>query len=187
MFSGVWVTSEEDQIDMRELERECDISIDFSETTRLQRAFYTNLFHTLGVIDVRNVTTASGMQYCFYAYAHTEGHGYPPLRKIEKIISSEETTWTTTAFNAMGGLVEVYFEGVIAKTITFRDCYKLNKASITSVINALSTTTSGLTVTFSKSAVNNAFATAEGAADGSTSAEWTALKNTRTNWNIALA
>jgi hypothetical protein len=57
---------------------------------------------------------------------------------------------------------------------------KLSKASITSVVNALSSTTSGLSVTFSKTAVNNAFS------GGSTGAEWTALANTKSNWTINL-
>ena len=52
---------------------------------------------------------------------------------------------------------------------------------------ALSTTTTGLTVTFSKTAVDKAFETAEGANDGSTSPEWLALVATRPNWGIGLA
>ena len=63
----------------------------------------------------------------------------------------------------------------------------LSKASITNIINCLSTTTSGLSVTISKTAVNKAFATTEGGTDGSTSAEWQALIATRSNWTISLA
>lgn len=63
---------------------------------------------------------------------------------------------------------------------------KLSKPSITSIINCLSTTTSGLTVTLSKTAVNNAFETSEGVADGSTSQEWLNLVATKTNWTISL-
>ena len=64
---------------------------------------------------------------------------------------------------------------------------KLNRASHESIVAALSTTTTGLTVTFSLAAVNKAFETSEGANDGSTSAEWEALKATRPNWGIGLA
>ena len=53
---------------------------------------------------------------------------------------------------------------------------KLNKESIKKVIGILSTTTSGLTVTLSKTAVNNAF----------TDAEWNTLIATKPNWNISL-
>lgn len=63
---------------------------------------------------------------------------------------------------------------------------RLSKSSIESIINALSATTSGLSVTFSRTSVNTAFETSEGAADGSTSAEWTELANTKSNWTINL-
>lgn len=62
----------------------------------------------------------------------------------------------------------------------------LSHDSIVSVINALSNTTSGLSVGFSKSAVNKAFETSAGAADGSTSAEWQSLIATKNNWTISL-
>jgi hypothetical protein len=62
----------------------------------------------------------------------------------------------------------------------------LSHDSIVSIINALSTTTSGLTVTLSKTAVNKAFETSDGANDGSTSTEWTTLIATKSNWTISL-
>lgn len=62
----------------------------------------------------------------------------------------------------------------------------LSKADITSVVNALSATTSGLTVTLSQTAVNAAFETASGVNDGSTSTEWLTLAGTKTNWTITL-
>lgn len=64
---------------------------------------------------------------------------------------------------------------------------KLSKASIISVINALSDTTNALKVQLSKTAVNNAFETSSGVADGSTSEEWTTLIATKANWTIALS
>ena len=63
----------------------------------------------------------------------------------------------------------------------------LSKASHISVINTLSTTTSGLSVIFSLTAVNKAFETSEGANNGSTSAEWLNLIATKNNWTINLA
>lgn len=62
----------------------------------------------------------------------------------------------------------------------------LNKASLTSIVNALSTTTTGLTVTLRLDAVNTAFETTPGAADGSTSSEWLSLAATKSNWTISL-
>lgn len=73
--------------------------------------------------------------------------------------------------------------------LNFQWSKKLSKEGITNIINALSTTTNGLTVTFSKTAVDKAFETSSGANDGSTSAEWDALGGTnrpRQNWTISL-
>jgi hypothetical protein len=57
---------------------------------------------------------------------------------------------------------------------------------LTNIVNALSTTTTGLFVTLRKDAVNKAFETSEGAMDGSTSDEWLALAATKANWTISL-
>lgn len=75
---------------------------------------------------------------------------------------------------------------VIAASLSFSHSRELSHDSIVSVINALSSVTSGLSVTFSKTAVNKAFETSAGANDGSTSAEWLALVATKINWTISL-
>ena len=79
-------------------------------------------------------------------------------------------------------LENITFYGVIggADNINFRWSTKLSKTSITSIINALSSTTSGLTVTLSKTAVDNAFT------GGSTGEEWLNLIATKNNWTISL-
>jgi hypothetical protein len=66
------------------------------------------------------------------------------------------------------------------------DCKKLSRDSIGSIVDALSTETSGLTCTLSLDAVNKAFETSEGANDGSTSADWIALDESKDNWAISL-
>lgn len=100
-------------------------------------------------------------------------------------------TATTTYYSPFGNcpkLEEIRFNGTIGKNgLSFKDSTKLSKDSIESVIEHLSSTTSGLTVTFSRTAVNKAFETSSGAADGSTSTEWTTLRNTKANWTISLA
>ena len=79
------------------------------------------------------------------------------LRIIRKIIV-DETTRFTTAFDNCTSLKELYIEGVIAQSgFDVHWSTKLNKASITSIINALSTTTTGLSITLSLAAVNKAF------------------------------
>jgi hypothetical protein len=67
-----------------------------------------------------------------------------------------------------------------------KDCVKLSKASIKSIMDVLSSTTSGLTITLSGAAVDKAFETAEGANDGRESSEWITL-STAKNWYVTLA
>ena len=132
----------------------------------------------VGEIDTRSATNITSL---FYAALQ--------MVSVDKLIlkSDGSQSINTNAFQQMGGLVSITIEGAIGQTTSFEWSTRLNRASITSVINALSTTTTGLTVTLSKTAVNKAFETSEGAADGSTSAEWLALVATRSNWTIALA
>jgi hypothetical protein len=106
---------------------------------------------------------------------------------IDKIKVNANTIYEV-AFSNTSNLVNITIDGKIAKNgFDVHWSTKLNKPSILSIVNALSTTTSGLTATLSKTAVDTAFATTEGGTDGSTSAEWLALVATRSNWTIALA
>lgn len=102
------------------------------------------------------------------------------LIRIPLIRVNADTSFLT-AFKDCDSLEEVKFEGVIAKNgLDLQYSPKLSKASITSVINALSTTTSGLSVTLSKTAVTTAFGSTD-------SEEWLALIATKQNWTINLS
>ena len=92
----------------------------------------------------------------------------------------------TYLFNACDALENIVIEGKFNGDLTLQRSTKLSKYSIVSIVNALSTTSSGKTLTLSLVAVNKAFETSTGANDGSTSAEWLALVGTRTNWTISL-
>lgn len=119
---------------------------------------------------------------CESAGANTVGlfRGCNKVSKIEKIIVTEQTSFEAS-FNTCWELVDIVFEGTIAKgDLNMSSCSKLSKASIYSVVNALSTTTSGLPVTLSKTAVTSAFGS-------TTSDEWKNLIATKSNWTIALA
>jgi hypothetical protein len=87
-------------------------------------------------------------------------------------------------FNYCPELEELNISGVIkCNGFDVHWSPKLNKASIESIINALSATESGLTVTFSKTAVNNAFEI--DIDDESTwTFEWLALRGTKSNWTF---
>lgn len=101
------------------------------------------------------------------------------LVTIRKFVVSEITQYSSS-FTGCRSLENLTIEGIIGQNgLNFKDSTKLSKASITSVINALSTTTSSLTVTFSKTAVETAFGS-------TTSQEWLALVATKSNWTISL-
>ena len=99
----------------------------------------------------------------------------------------------STSANALSGIFEycyalkfVKFKGTIRTKISFNRSEWLEKECILNVFSCLSDETSGLSATFHERAVNRAFKTSEGVADGSTSAEWMALVASKPNWTIAL-
>jgi hypothetical protein len=133
---------------------------------------------TMKDFDVRPMKNGE-LLYTFYDAPNLEN---------ARTVKVHENIKYTGAFGSTPKLKEVRFEGVIGQNgLSFAQSTVLSKASVESVINALSSTTSGLTVTFSLVAVNSAFATTEGGTDGSTSAEWSALIATKSNWTISLA
>jgi hypothetical protein len=109
------------------------------------------------------------------------------LHTIEKIRCNEDTVFNSTFINCRE-LQNITIEGSIGKSgFYIESATKLSKDSITNIINALSTTSSGKVMSLSLTAVNKAFETSSGANNGSTSDEWEALKATKTNWTISLA
>ena len=112
------------------------------------------------------------------------------LKKIKKLILSPSVTHTFSgAFTQCYALEDIEIEGSIRTSVDFKDCSLLTKESIENIIGALSTVTSGYALTLSETAVNNAFETIKGAADGSTSAKWDTLggeNRDKKNWTISL-
>lgn len=100
------------------------------------------------------------------------------LVTIRKLIVNTNITYSTT-FDGCSSLQNIEFEGTIGKDISFKDSAKLTKASITDIINALSNTTSGMTLTLSGIALTNAFGDI-------TSEEWRTLRETKPNWTISM-
>ena len=112
---------------------------------------------------------------------------YFPVKRLPEINVTGITTASgiTQTFAGCYKLEHLTLAGTLSvNSLTLSDCTKLSKASITSVINALSPTTSGLSVTLSETAVNNAFA--NGDTLGMDSAEWGELIETKSNWTINL-
>lgn len=99
------------------------------------------------------------------------------LVKIDKLIlKNDGTDIFDGTFLQTAALTDIVIEGVIGNSIDL-SYSPLNRASIESVMNALSHTTTERSISFNKSAVNAAF----------TTDEWNALVATKPNWTITLA
>lgn len=180
-------TNEFEQIDMAELEAEMGIVFDFSKCTKMQFTFTGGLFHTLNVIDLSSVDPSSDGYYMNYAFFGGYATYCNQIHRINRLIVAEKTRFSTNSFSNSGLLEHIGFEGVLAtNNLNLKDAILLDKSSIKSLFNILSTTTSGLSITLSLTAVKKAFETSSGANDGNTSEEWLNLIATKSNWTINL-
>ena len=174
-------SSENDQKSLVAHLNELGVELDLcaGTMTSAQQMFYnTRAITEVPKIDFTSCTENNGSSEVFRAATN--------LRRIEGIVVGENNV-LTNCFVGCTSLAHVIFEGVLAQNgLNMSNC-PLDKESIESVVSVLSTTTSGLSVTLSKSAVNKAFETSVGANNGSTSAEWLALVATRSKWTISLA
>ena len=100
------------------------------------------------------------------------------LVTIRELKLESDRNFSSACFGQCNVLTNLTFTGVgkIISAINLQWC-PLSKESITSVVNALSSTTSGLTCTFKKTAKEAAF----------TTDEWTDLTATKSNWTFAFA
>lgn len=142
----------------------------------VSRAYLSQMFQysktkRLGTINMNACVYAGVADYAFYGAA---------IETIDKLVVKANVQFSNSVFYNCTYLTNLTIEGVIGMNgFNVQWSPNLSKASIISIINALSTTTSGLTVTLSATAVTNAF--------GSTTAdEWTALVATKSNWTISL-
>lgn len=150
--------------------QECGVTLDTSNN-----ANYGGIFSYSKTVSVPEITFSSFASSMNRVFADATS-----LHTIRKIILQDGFNMDfLTAFENCKALENVVFEGVIPKSIKMAQSTKLSKASITNIIEHLSTTASGQTATFSKTAVATAFGSAE-------SAEWNALISTKSNWTISL-
>ena len=143
------------------------IDIDTSACTNFTNTFSSaKALTTIGTIDTRSAATLNQI----FAYMDK-------LKTIEKLILKDDGSQTFSAdcFGWDVVLADIVIEGTIGNSVSFRGCYNLTTASATSIINALSSTTSGFTLTL-QSNVKTRF----------TNAEWSALVATKPNWTISL-
>lgn len=150
---------------------------DFSACANVAYAFSASAFTRLPTLNFSSVTSATNIfQHC------------GTLKTIDKIIISEDGSFpfTSATFSGCNQLTEIRFEGVIGKDFYIQYSKLLSKDSIINIFGVLSSTTEGLSASFSKGAVNSAFETGKGLADGTSSTEWAELIATKPNWTITL-
>lgn len=131
---------------------------------------------------------------CSNAMAYSENGLYmtfigSQVETIDKLIVPENLKYVST-FQSCTNLKNIVFEGEIGNNIDFQHCKQLTAASIESIVNALSSTASGKSITFSKKAVDVAFGwyvDGEFHESGSVSGAWDELVASKSNWNIILA
>lgn len=115
------------------------------------------------------------------------------LKRIPALHILAEVTGFQSAFHGCNSLEDITITGNIGENINFQWSKNLTQTSITSIVNALSDSATGKTLTLSKAAVDEEFAFFF--AVGNTSEEipgthpdnpyWWPLRNTKSNWEIA--
>lgn len=159
------------------------VKLDFSKMTSnsLNNIFYyASKITELPDIDLSNTTqtTISSM------FAHCKA-----LKTIKSLTIPTTVKDVTGIFSNCTSLENIEISGTLmCKGINLQWSANLSHDSIMSIINALmdEPTVTEPTVTISLTAVNSAFETTEGSADGSTSEEWLALTASKPNWTITL-
>lgn len=159
---------------------ECGVKMDFSNCTNLTYTFYSSCISHIPEIDCRNAgQTQSNLLISQKTIT------------VDKLILKEDgSQYLSNTFGYGYDLENIVIEGKICGNnsgVAFNAKWskKLSKASIINLITALADDKSG-TATFSTTAVNKAFETADGLKDGSSSTEWQTLLATKPTWTISL-
>ena len=170
-FGGNAATSEGVSYDIAQLLDDCNVKLDTSNNTNFTNFFY---YSNVGRVPEINVTGATTTLTGIFGLCRK-------LKKIDKFVLKEDgSNAFNNTFQQCTSLTDIIIEGTIGNNFDIKES-PLNKASIESVINALSSTITGKTVALNKTAVQNAFGT-----DYDSSTEWTTLKNSKSNWTITL-
>ena len=119
-----------------------------------------------GILDMSNARTTPASRWLGNKYTEDVG----------TIIFPKDGSRAVYAFENFQGLKHINVEEKIYGTVGFDRC-PLTKESITSIINALSSSAAGKTATFNEAAKEAAF----------TDEEWAELIATKPNWKISLA
>lgn len=139
------------------------VVLDTSNSTNIIYMFASSYCKRVPPISAESTTSVAG------------AFGWSYIETIDKLILKTDGTNTFgSTFNGALSLVNITIEGVIGQNINFEACKTLSADSIRSIIEHLSDTASGKTLTLSKTAVGNAdfsrsatiYATVNGATNG---------------------
>ncbi len=170
MFAYCQYTGDLDDIFIN---RGLSFEIDINPSNPQGQMFFQTRISTIGTIDLSQITQTSHLTSFFNStYIVTIKNLIPPQAAMAA------TCWQSR-------LVNLGIGGEITKDFNLSRCNKLSAVSVRNVMENLADVT-GQTVTFSKTAINSAFETSSGAADGSTSKEWASLVASRPDWTITL-
>lgn len=152
--------------DLSQILENLGVEFDTSELTSAQYMFWNSRFTRVPTLDFRRLTSETHTLDAFRSST---------LKTIDKLIVSETTPFGSNMCRNATILANITFEGVIGSSINFQ-WSPLTKESITNIVEHLSSTATGQTCTFKKSAKEAAF----------TADEWAALIADKTNWTISL-
>lgn len=162
-----------------------DLGLDTSAVTFAAYMFYNaNNLKLLSLIDLSKVTKVADIYGTFSTCTSLESL---QLRVSENTIYNGVNTATGTFYKCTA-LTDLRVTGTIGQNgFNVQDC-PLNKPSFISVVTALSQTTSGLSITFNKRAVNNAFGiNVDDPTTYPEGSEFYELRNSRNNWTFNYA
>ena len=162
-----------DETDLPLLLDSLGLSFDTTNIRNTTMMFYNTQFVRLPLLDFYNATTALDRVFAYST----------KLKTIDKLILSANTKFDLTSgretFRSCNELENLTIGGTIGQNgLDLHWSHKLSKASIISIITALSDDTNGMAVTLSATAWNAAFQ--------GNSAEEESLLNSKPNWTIAL-
>ena len=109
--------------------------------------------------------------------------GSTVLKKIKEVVVDEDNTFSY-CFRNCNALEEIQFSGTIGQSgLSFQWCTKLSAESLLNIVEHLSNTATGKTITFPKTAEANY----NSAPPENAPQTWAALLATKPNWSIAYA
>jgi len=173
IFSYLSSSHTTEHIDFVALCEEYGVTFDTSNCTNWTYAFANSAIARLGVINAEGKALATQVFHSNYR-----------IHTVDELKVSASTTFNTHTFYNAQNLIKLNVTGTIGQNgFNVQWSTKLTYESIASIINALSNTTTGKTLTLSQTAINNVFEFGSG---NLPIYMWDNLVNSKPNWTISL-